>query len=190
MGDPVELEPSSAEAEGRPALASSSEAPEDWATRYKYLLAEFDNYRKRTDRERETSQARIRGALLRSLLPIYEAFERARAIAGTPGGSGDGLRRGIELLESEWRRLLQEEGVEPVARVGEPFAPDQEEAVGEGPTTEAASDGAVTEIVQQGYRFRGGLLRPAKVVVARSPAPSGSEDSAARAEPPASGEER
>ena len=188
MGDSAEPTTPAAAEESKPTVPSAPSPAEDWATQYKYLLADFENYRKRTERERENSHARLRGTLIKGLLPIYEAFERARETAGAPGPTSDALRRGLDLLEVEWQRFLKEEGVAPVTAVGQPFAPEEEEALAKVPLTERAPDGTVAEIVQQGYRFRGGLLRPAKVVVARSPVPGpGSAADSANDEPPASG---
>lgn len=184
MADPTETTSSGTDS---PAPAPPAGPADDWATRYKYLLADFDNYRKRTDRERDSAQARIRGAMLRSLLPIYEAFERARDNAATASGA-EALSRGLDLLEAEWQKLLKEEGVEAVAHVGQPFAPDEQEAVAESPATGSLPDGVVAEVVQQGYRFRGGLLRPAKVVVARGPTPAALGEPPVETEPSASGE--
>jgi molecular chaperone GrpE len=172
MADEPKTEPAVEEA---PALAS--EAPpsppaEDWATRYKYLLADFENYRRRSERDREGITRQARGAMLRELLPILEAFRAARESTAKLAAD-DPIRRGIELLEREWSTFLRHEGVEPVAQVGAPFRADEEEAVGEAPAPTGTGDGTVLEIVQQGYRFFGGLLRPAKVVVGRrAPAPS------------------
>lgn len=171
MGELTEPNPPGSADEAKPAAALPPPPTEDWATQYKYLLADFENFRKRTERERETSHARLRGTLLKGLLPIYEAFERARETALAPGTSSEALRRGLDLLAVEWQRFLAAEGVAPVATVGQPFAPEEEEAVGEVTANEGTPAGTVAEIVQQGYRFRGGLLRPAKVVVTRSPSP-------------------
>ncbi|MGA8542952.1 MAG: nucleotide exchange factor GrpE [Thermoplasmata archaeon] len=156
-----------------------SEAPapvEDWATRYKYLLADFENYRRRSERDREAISRQARAGMLRELLPIIEAFRAARdAVAGLPPENA--VRRGMDLLDREWSTFLKHEGVEPVAKVGAPFRPDEEEAVGEAVAPEGTPDGGVLEVVQQGYRFFGGLLRPAKVIVARhSPEPTASTD--------------
>jgi molecular chaperone GrpE len=153
------------------------EAAEDWATRYKYLLADFENFRRRTDRERESITRQARAGLIRELLPIIEAFRSARA-AATALPPKDPLRHGLELLDREWMTFLKHEGVAPIAVVGQPFRPDEEEAVGEAPPGEGVPEGAVAEIVQQGYRFFGGTLRPAKVIVAR--APQGEEAGLAR----------
>jgi len=171
-------EPSPAEERAAPSGASApsaepTEAPpvapsEDWESRFKYLLADFENFRRRSERERESISRQTRGAMLRVLLPIVEAVQTAREAIGQLPGS-DSVRRGVELLDREWAKFLKQEGVEPVAAVGRPFLATEEEAVGECPAREGLPDGAVAEIVQQGYRFFGGLLRPAKVIVARSP---------------------
>jgi molecular chaperone GrpE len=166
-----------------PAAAESPPASaEDWATRYRYLLADFENYRRRTEREREGISRQARGGLIRELLPILEAFRSARdAVQKLP--AEDPVRHGLDLLDREWATFLKHEGVTPIAEVGQPFRADEQEAVGEAPASEGTPSGTVAEVVQQGYRFYGGVLRPAKVVVARAgppvPAPVGpSEESA------------
>ncbi len=150
------------------------EPTEDWANRYRYLLADFENFRRRTERSREAITRQARAGVIRELLPIFEASRSARmAVATLP--PSDPVRHGIELLDREWSTFLKHEGVEPIATVGEPFRPEEEEAVGEAPVSEGIAEGAVAEIVQQGYRFYGGVLRPAKVAVARMRAEAGSE---------------
>jgi molecular chaperone GrpE len=157
---------------------------EDWATRYKYLYADFENYRRRTERDREGISRQSRGGMLRELLPIIEAFRAARtAVAALP--PDDPVRRGMELLDQEWSTFLKHEGVEPVAVVGRSFRPDEEEAVGETTVPAGSADGTVVEVVQQGYRFFGGLLRPAKVIVGRH-VPSTAGSTALVVEKPAS----
>ncbi|MGP8078453.1 MAG: nucleotide exchange factor GrpE [Thermoplasmata archaeon] len=151
-----------------------AEAPEDWASQFKYLLADFENFRRRAERERELVTRQTRGAMLRELLPILEAFRSARQAADRLPAS-DPLHRGFALLDREWSTFLKREGVEPVARAGEPFRAEEAEAVGETPARDEAPDGSIVEVVQQGYRFFGGLLRPAKVIVARAPAAGGPE---------------
>jgi len=155
---------------GAPADATATgnaEPSEDWATRYKYLLADFENSRRRTERERETTTSQVRAGMLRELLPILEGFRTARdALAHLP--ASDPVRKGLEILDREWMTFLKHEGVEPIAVVGQPFRAEEAEAVGGAEVTDDRPDGTVTEVVQQGYRFYGGLLRPAKVVVARA----------------------
>jgi len=147
------------------------EPVEDWETRFKYLWADFENFRRRSERDRESISRQARGGMLRELLPILEAFRSARgAIDHLP--PKDPVRAGLDLLDREWSTFLKHEGVEPVAKVGEAFRSNEAEAVGESLPRDGAPDGTVTEIVQQGYRFFGGLLRPAKVIVARAPPPA------------------
>lgn len=167
-----------AESEGAPTAPAPpppASPPEDWATRYKYLLADFDNFRRRADRDREAIGRQARAGMLRELLPIFEAFRAAQsALHHLP--AGDPVRQGLELLDREWMMFFKHEGVEPVAVVGAAFRSDEAEAIGEAPPGPPHPEGTVVEVVQQGYRFFGGLLRPAKVVVARTPpSPAASE---------------
>ncbi|MGD0250582.1 MAG: nucleotide exchange factor GrpE [Thermoplasmata archaeon] len=154
---------------------------EDWAVRYRYLLADFENFRRRVEREREGITRQARGGMVRELLPIIEAFRTARdALNHLP--SSDPVRKGLELVDREWMKFLKHEGVEPVAEVGRPFRPEEAEAVGEAPATSEHPEGTVVQVVQQGYRFFGGLLRPAMVVVARGRAPDPNADAPASEE--------
>jgi molecular chaperone GrpE len=153
----------SAPAPGPKATTGSS----DWESRFKYLLADFDNFRRRTDRDRTTVRAEAEAGLLRRLIPLVEGFQNAES-AGKSLPATDPLRQGLELLGRELDTVLRSVGFTPVARIGDPFRPEEHEAVGEITGATDISDGAVAEIVQQGYRFQGGLLRPAKVLVARS----------------------
>lgn len=158
-----------AEAPAAPAPAPTEpEEALDWETRFKYLLADFDNFRRRTERDRAGARVEAEAALLRRLIPLVEGFEHAETAAKSLPAS-DPLRRGLELLGHEMDAVLRSVGFAPVARVGEPFRADEHEAVGETLSGENVEDGHVAEIVQQGYRFQGGLLRPAKVLVARAP---------------------
>jgi molecular chaperone GrpE len=179
--DSAPVEPT--EATAAPAQNAGPEpSPEEWSTRYKYLYADFENYRRRVEREKENLSRQVRGAMIREMLPILEAF-RAGRVAATRLPADHPLRQGFDLLEREWSTFLKHEGVEAVATVGAPFRPDEAVAVGEAPASETSPDGTVAEIVQQGYRFFGGIVRPAKVVVARAPTTGASEpDIAARPE--------
>lgn len=163
-------EPTDDESASLTSPAPAPEAREDWETRFKYLLADFENYRRRSAKERETATRQARAGMLRELLPLLEAFRAATEAVGHLPAS-DPVRQGLELLGREWATFLRHEGVEPVAVAGEPFRSDEAEAVGEVPSNDRVEDGAVAEVVQQGYRFYGGLLRPAKVIVARAKAP-------------------
>ena len=142
----------------------------DWESQFKYLLADFENYRKRTGREHERVRDRVRAEILRALLPLYEAFDRSReSLKKLP--ETDAVRRGTEIVAREWSAFFDAEGVRPLAVKGRAFRPEDHEAVGEAPPSSDAPAGTIAEVVQQGYAFSGGLLRPAKVVVSREPPP-------------------
>ena len=144
--------------EPAPAAAAPEEsAPplEDWAVKYRYLLADFENYRRRTDREREGISRQARAGVIRELLPILEAFRAARdALAALPANHP--VRHGLDLLEREWATFLKHEGVMPIAETGQPFHADEQEAVGEALPRDGVPEGAIAEVVQQGYRLRRG----------------------------------
>lgn len=169
-----------------PAAVPAPEAAppsEDWESRFKYLLADFENFRRRMARQQDQARDRARADLLRRLLPIVEAVEHAQgAITHLP--RSDPVRHGLELLRQEWGTFLEAEGVQPLAQPGMPFNPDDHEAIAETLVTPAHPMGTVVEVVQQGYRFAGGLLRPAKVVVARA-LPADPEPAIQVAPPPA-----
>ncbi|HZY70038.1 MAG TPA: nucleotide exchange factor GrpE [Thermoplasmata archaeon] len=162
---------------GSPPVGATKATEPDWETRFKYLLADFENFRKRGDRDRELARQRAEGRLLQAILPIFETTQEASTAAEKFLGRRDPIRRGLEMLQSDWNSFLEGEGIEPLARPGLPFRPEEHEAVGEAPATSERPDGTIAEVVQQGYRSRAGLLRPAKVIVARKaktpPPPSG-----------------
>jgi molecular chaperone GrpE len=159
-----ELDPPGATASAPPPVA-----PEDWEKRFTYLYADFENLRRRMGRDRDTARHRAQAELLTAILPIVEAAEKAvEAVRSRP--AHDPVRKGVELLDRTIAALLADQGVRFLGQAGEPFRPEEMEAVGETAPSQAAQDGHVAEVVQLGFAFPGGLLRPAKVVVARRPA--------------------
>lgn len=154
--------------------AGPLEAEEGWETRFKYLFADFENFRKRTERERSQVAREGRARLVRQILPLLEAAQRAREVVQHLPPR-DPVRQGIELMGREWEKFLQAERIVTVARPGAPFQAETMEAIAEAPANAAHPGGSVVEVVQQGYLLEDALLRPAKVVVAKSSRPTGSE---------------
>ena len=115
-----------------PPTAESQATSTDWESRFKYLLADFENYRKRAERDRESVRFRAEADVLRNLLPIQDSFERARDFVRKAPHS-DPVRKGMELLAHEWDAFLKREGIQPVAHVGSRFDPDEHEVMGEAP---------------------------------------------------------
>ncbi len=129
------------------------------------LKAEFDNYRKRVERDREAQhQAGVR-ELVGELLPVIDNLERALAALG---GVGDQIVAGIEMVRGQLTGLLGGRGVEEIAAHAEPFDPTVHEAVAQHPTDEH-EPGTVVHVAEKGYRLGETVLRPAKVVVATRP---------------------
>ncbi len=131
--------------------------------------AEFDNYRKRVERERrEWSEAAI-ADVIRELLPVIDDFERALSVSVEPGAPAAAAqyRDGVDLIRRQLLEVLRRHGVEPFDAVGRDFDPEWHEAV----ITEPADgyrEGEITAELRRGYRIGQRLLRPAMVKVAKS----------------------
>lgn len=130
--------------------------------------AEFENYRKRVDRERTESHHKARADLLVELLPVVDNFERALASLQTSGADAAGLRHGVELIHRQFKDALTKFGLQPVEALGQAFDPNLHEAVTIEPTDEH-KENTVIEEFERGYKLGDRLLRPAKVKVASSP---------------------
>src|SRR5262245_42159736 len=143
----------------------------DKASLYDQLLrrqAEFENYRKRVERERGKLYQQGRDDVLLQFLPVVDNFERALSSLEESEGDAEALRHGVELIHKQFKDALSKLGLEPVEAVGQTFDPHVHEAV----TTEATDrhkENTVIEEFQRGYKIGDRLLRPAKVKVASSP---------------------
>ena len=154
-----------------PATGSSSAVSEIERQRdeYKDLLlrksAEFDNYRKRTDRERATLAETASAGILEELLPLVDDLERA--LGAEVGADGaDAYRRGVELIQRQLMDLLRKRGVTPIEAVGVDFDPHVHQAVSYEPA-EGRRDGEIVEEFRRGYMLGDRLLRPSMVKVAK-----------------------
>ena len=124
------------------------------------LLAEFDNFRRRAARERETAGAEGRRAALRPLLAVLDTLERALAAGSSDRDFYDGVAATHRLFVD----ALRQAGAEPIESVGRPFDPTVPEAVATVPA-EGRPPGTVVQEASRGWRLGGELLRPAQVVV-------------------------
>src|SRR5258705_2650767 len=128
------------------------------------LQAEFDNARKRATREQQEFREFAAADVIKNILPVLDSFERA--LKAPAGGSND-LRSGLELIYRQFQDALQKMGVRPIESVGKPFDPRVHEAI-EMVDTNEARDHQVLDELQRGYNYKGRLLRPAMVRVARN----------------------
>ena len=160
-------ETSFADAEAPPAserAAAEAEVAEgpDYLALAQRTQADFENYRKRM--AREVAQATDRGMakVTKELLPALDHLELALKAAE---GHED-VVKGFVLVRDEFFNALGKVGIQPFSPAGEPFDPNEHEAMAAHPV-EGAESGTVIEVYQQGYRLNGAVLRPARVVVAQ-----------------------
>lgn len=144
---------------------------------YLRKLADFDNYRKRQEREMGEFRRYAKAELMRDCLPVLDNLERALA---APGGDGSGLREGVELVLRQFKEVLGRHGLTEVDPIDQPFDPTQHEAISRNETP-GVSEPTVVQVLQKGYVLGERLIRPALVIVAVpvvSPAPNAAEPAA------------
>jgi molecular chaperone GrpE len=134
--------------------------------RLRRTAAEFENYRKRVDRERRELSEYAASDVLLEMLPIVDNFERA--LQAPPGPEGDAFRKGVELIHKQMLDLLRKRGVTPIEAVGAEFDPRFHQAVIHEASVEHR-EGEVMQELQRGYMLGERLLRPAMVKVAKRP---------------------
>ena len=127
------------------------------------LAAEFDNFRKRISRERAELGDRAQAALVTRLLDVLDDMDRLAADGGS--ASPESLRQAIGLVDRKLRKELEAAGLERIDPVGQPFDPSVHEAVSAVPPPTEAQDHQVSATFQTGYRYKGSLVRPARVQV-------------------------
>lgn len=126
--------------------------------------AEFDNFRKRSVRERQEAEARGMSVLVRGILDELDDLGRFAHVDPAKTDSLT-LQQGVEMIEKKLLKSLAGHGLEIVNPVGQPFDPALHEAVTTMPAASAQEDHLVAQVFQVGYVFNGQLLRPARVVV-------------------------
>jgi molecular chaperone GrpE len=144
------------------------------------LQADFDNYRKRMERERKEAGRRGAGRLLQEMLPVLDGLERALRSHDNP--VYEEYRKGVELIYRHLWDTLSKHGLERIAAAGKHFDPHYHEAI-ERVETREHPDGAILEVVQEGYLFDGRVIRPSLVRVAVVPEGTGGGRSSAQHHP-------
>jgi molecular chaperone GrpE len=129
--------------------------------------ADFDNYKKRIERERAEDHKRATARVIEGLIPVIDGFEHA--LAAHRETEYENYRRGFELIYKQLLDNVTKLGAERVDPVGKPFDPHLHQAMDRTETTEE-EDGTVLQVFQPGYVFHGRVLRPAMVRVAVHPA--------------------
>jgi molecular chaperone GrpE len=169
--------PAPAEQNGSEDLARAEAERDQYLDALQRLKAEFDNYRKRTERDREAVATGAQRELVRGLLPVMDNLERAVAALGE---RGDEIVAGLEMVRGQLAGLLAGHGVEEIEADGRLFDPNVHEAVAQLPSADHP-EGAVVEVIEKGYRISDHVLRPSRVVVAATPPPAAGEGDAGAA---------
>jgi molecular chaperone GrpE len=159
MSEPVEAPPAA-----DPATELQRER-DDYRDRWMRKAAEFDNYRRRIDKERREQADAATENLLLDLLAVVDDFDRALTVDA--GEGGDAYRKGIELIYAKLQDLLRKKGVTPVDALGADFDPNIHQAVVH-EASAAHRDNEVIGELRKGYRLGERLLRPALVKVAKA----------------------
>ena len=162
----TEAEPAEVTVEDVPAEEDDTAALEaqlkEKSDRILRLQADFENFRRRTAKEKEELAAVITQNLLTDLLPLLDNFERAMAVEQT---DGEAFQKGVEMIFTQLREVMEKHGLEHIEAEGKPFDPNVHQAVMrvENPDVE---DGTITQVLQKGYQAKGRVIRPAMVQVA------------------------
>ena len=128
-------------------------------------MADFDNYRKRTLKEKADLMKNAAERVLLGLLPILDDFERG--LASTSDESGDAVREGMQLIYNKFVKYLESNGVKPMESTGQPFDADLHDAIATVPAPSDDLKDKVIDTTQRGYMLNDKVLRHAKVVVGK-----------------------
>ena len=142
------------------ALAEEKEKAEGYLANWQRAQADFINYKRHSEQEKEEAGNFAKSVLTLSLLPVLDDLERAFASIPPRLAKLDWVN-GVRLIERKLRAILEAQGLSPIPAVGEPFDPHLHEAVRQ----DKGKDGMVTEEVQKGYKFLDRVIRPSRVVV-------------------------
>lgn len=138
---------------------------------YLRTLADMENLRKRTQREKEELGKFANENILREILPVIDNLERAveHAEQAEMGETGAGLLEGVQMTLVQFSQVLDRFGVKPVESLGQTFDPALHQAMGQFETEDYPAN-AVAQQLQKGYQLNDRLLRPAMVMIAKAPA--------------------
>ncbi len=147
-------------------LADTTAALEKEKKEYLFLMAEFDNFRKRSVKEKAEIIKNAGEKVLSGLLPIVDDFERGLE-ANRNSSDSETLKEGMELIYNKLVKYLEQNGVKAIESTGVEFNPDLHEAIAMVPATDEETKGKVIDTPTKGYTLNDKVLRHAKVVVAQ-----------------------
>jgi molecular chaperone GrpE len=136
----------------------------EWKDKYMRLSAEFDNYRKRTLKEKMDLTKYAGEEMLKSLLPVVDDFERGLATL-EQSNDIDAVKQGIELIYAKFIGFIQQKGLKEIEAKNLPFDTDFHEAITKIPVEDKEMSGKIVDVIQKGYLLDEKVVRFAKVVV-------------------------
>jgi molecular chaperone GrpE len=145
-------------------LEALKQTAEENYQRYLRTQADFDNFRRRSRQEKEEFAKYASQKLIEGLLPIVDNFERAIS-ASREQQDFESLAKGVEMIQRQLNQLLEDEGLQPIAAVGQPFNPELHQAIMQAPAEEGTESGIVAEELQKGYMLKEKVIRPSMVKV-------------------------
>jgi len=158
--------------ENNPAAAETGEREalkkdyQDLKDKYLRLYAEFDNYKKRTIREKVDLMNTAARDTITALLPVLDDFDRAKKIAEDES-TAETFSEGVRLVYNKLYNILEQKGLEPMESDGEPFDPELHEAFTEIPAPSEEMKGRVVDTIEKGFKLKDKIIRHAKVVVGK-----------------------
>ena len=145
--------------------ASKSETEiNDLKDKYLRLYSEFDNYKRRTSKERLDLLKTANQEMVVALLPVLDDFERARQAMETVQDV-EGVKAGVELIYNKLHSIMQQKGLKPMEAVGQAFDADLHEAITQIPAPDETQKGKVIDQVEKGYYLNDKVIRFAKVII-------------------------
>jgi molecular chaperone GrpE len=137
---------------------------EELNDRHLRLVAEFSNYRRRTEQERLSAWGRAQADVISKFLDVLDDLHRVAQL-DLSNATVDAIMEGVDLVEKKFSRMLEDAGVEVIDPAGERFDPQRMEAIMRMPAESAEQDETVALVMQKGYALKGALMRPARVAV-------------------------
>jgi len=162
-------------------LEQKKQEAEEANDKYRRTYAEFENYRKRMQRDQAEFKKYANEQMALELLTVLDHLSLALKHANEGGSSGDALQQGVEMVYKQFRDVLEKFGIVPFKAEGEPFDPAMHEAMMQVETGDVPEN-RVVQVFQDGYLYHEKILRHAKVGVSKKPSASGGDTAATQAE--------
>ncbi len=150
------------------ALAAAKKEAAAMQDRYLRAVADLENFRRRTVREKEELRLYATSRVLEDLLPVLDNLALGLAAARQPGADATSLAGGVDMVLAQFKAALASHGLKEINPAGQPFDANLHEAISAQPSAEVP-EGRVLTVVRTGFSLNGRLLRPASVVVSGGP---------------------